>query len=233
MNNLNQKGLSTTTLTIIILAIIIIAGGLWYALSGTNDNTNNSNNTNTVANGNANMNVNTSTAVNTNTETNSNTNTSTNTNSSVDTSDWELYVNSNHNFSLKFPRDWGFISEFDGSFNPDILSASYMTTSSFVTGTEDSGLMLSFTFGSGKTINDILNEVHTTSEGSSKLVISHKEVTLSSGTSTTVVKYDPTIKGHTTEYLFQTDSGVIALGLLSENDETVMVLNTFLLVSNP
>ncbi len=109
VENINQsspKGNKTGLIILILAAVIVIAGGLWYALAGTDENTNNENNTNTVANENANTNVNTNTAANTNAETNSNTNTATNTNSSVDTSDWLTYTNEEYGFSFKYPQDW-------------------------------------------------------------------------------------------------------------------------------
>ncbi|MFA6271982.1 MAG: hypothetical protein WC693_02620 [Patescibacteria group bacterium] len=223
INPAQKKGSKMGLILLISVVILLIAGALWYSFAKANGNTNNAN-TNVAMNGNTNTVVNSNS--NTNAQVNSNTNSSTNTNSTVDTSDWLTYTNEKHNFSLQFPVDWGFIREFDGSFNPDIVNSNN-TADSFLAGKKEVGSMLVFTFGSNKTINDVLNEDHITSEGSSKFVLSSAKSVLSSGVTAVIAKYDPMIKGYDTEYLFEIKSGVIAIGLLIESEETLRVINTF------
>ena len=66
-----KKGNKTGLVISILAIIIIIAGALWYSLSGTNNNTSNANsvvneNVNVVTNENTNVNVNTNSSTNTN-----------------------------------------------------------------------------------------------------------------------------------------------------------------------
>jgi hypothetical protein len=92
-----KKGNKTGLVISILAIIIIIAGALWYSLSGTNNNTSNAN---SVVNENVNV------VTNENTNVNVNTNSSTNTNSAVDTGDWKIYANEEYGFSFKYPSEW-------------------------------------------------------------------------------------------------------------------------------
>ncbi len=91
MNMLNQKGISTTAI-LLIVGIIIIAGGLvWWGVSrnyDTNQNNNNNSNTNTATNSNQNTNINITTDP---------------------VTGWNIYTNDKYGYRLQYPTEWELI----------------------------------------------------------------------------------------------------------------------------
>ncbi len=104
MKTLNQKGLTTLSI-VLIVAVIIIAGGLlWWSLS---DNTELSDNNNGIQNeNNTNLAVNTNSVVPT-------------FNTNVDTSNWMEYKDEELNISFKYPSEY----ETKSSSNSQIVIA--------------------------------------------------------------------------------------------------------------
>lgn len=196
-------------ISLIIVAVIVVAGVVYYSQS-------------TDTEGNENSNGNSNTTLNTNAATNSNTN------SGVDTSNWKSYENTKHGYSIKIPDTWGRISELDGSVTLDLSKGSTPTTSSLTVGSPtDITEKLFIQVHQMKNTEQFLeDDTIETGSGPQQFILGSSKFMTSTGVSGQAVDLDSSIVEFDFAYIFQVDDDLIDIRFQSANDFALPAINT-------
>ena len=163
----------TILISTLATSLLVLAGCTTQTVTNTNGvtDTNATVNTNT-ANDNTNIVV-TNSNENTNAVVNENTNTEQG--SEVDTSDWLIYKNSIHGFSVSYPDDWSIMSEYDSDSEKIILDDKsvgfWITASSQLFKHQDFTPGVSIVIKTDSEINELIKDYDKNNDGSFSIKI--------------------------------------------------------------